>query len=123
MAEASDIIQVADRDGVALVRIRSSAILSEAEVEAFGEALAALAEMPVRRIVVSFLGVHHLTSLVLGALIRMKKLLAESGGDLRLADIEPHVYEMFTITRLDRMFRIFERGDEAVASFRSEAEA
>jgi len=91
MADAPDIIQVTDRDGVALVRVRSNAILSEAEVEAFGAALERLAEMPGQRVVVSFLGVHHLTSLVLGALIRVKKLLAESGGDLRLADIEPHV--------------------------------
>jgi anti-sigma B factor antagonist len=87
------------------------------------EGLLALAEMPGQRVVLSFLGVQHLTSLVLGKLIQVHKRLAESGGELRLADIDPHVYEVFAITHLDRLFRIFDREDEAIASFAADAEA
>jgi anti-sigma B factor antagonist len=123
MSEEPEIIQVVDRSGVKLVRIRPSAILREAEVESFGDGLLALAEVPGQRVVLSFLGVQHLTSLVLGKLIHVHKRLAESGGELRLADIDPHIYEVFAITHLDRLFRIFDREDEAVASFIAEAEA
>jgi len=123
MSEGPEIVQVVDRSGVKLVRIRPSAILREAEVESFGDGLLALAEVPGQRVVLSFLGVQHLTSLVLGKLIHVHKRLAESGGELRLADIDPHIYEVFAITHLDRLFRVFDREDEAVASFIAEAEA
>ena len=123
MSEESEVVQVEDRSGVKLVRIRPSAILREVEVESFGDGLLALAEVPGQRVVLSFLGVQHLTSLVLGKLIHVHKRLAESGGELRLADIDPHIYEVFAITHLDRLFRIFDREDEAVASFIADAEA
>ena len=123
MSEEPEVVQVVDRNGVKLVRIRPSAILREVEVESFGDGLLALAEVPGQRVVLSFLGVQHLTSLVLGKLIHVHKRLAESGGELRLADIDPHIYEVFAITHLDRLFRIFDREDEAVASFIDEAEA
>jgi anti-sigma B factor antagonist len=123
MPEESDIVQVTDCDGVKLVRVTTTSILSEGEVEAFGQSLLAIAEVPGQRVVLSFMGVQHLTSLVLGKLIHVHKRLAESGGELRLADIDPHIFEVFAITHLDRLFRIYEREDEAIASFAGEAEA
>jgi anti-sigma B factor antagonist len=122
MPEEPDVFEVIDRGGIKLVRIVSSSILREGEVEAFGQGLLALAEMPGQRVVLSFLGVQHLTSLVLGKLIHVHKRLAESGGELRLADIDPHIFEVFAITHLDRLFRIYEREDEALASFAGQAE-
>ena len=123
MPEESDIVRVTDCDGVKLVRVTTTSILSEGEVEAFGQSLLAIAEVPGQRVVLSFMGVQHLTSLVLGKLIHVHKRLAESGGELRLADIDPHIFEVFAITHLDRLFRIYEREDEAIASFAGEAEA
>jgi anti-sigma B factor antagonist len=123
MPKAEEIIHVVDRDGVKLVRFRATALLNEAEADALGRGMLALAEQPGQRVVLSFLGVQQLSSLVLGKLIQVHKRLAESGGELRLADIEPHIYEVFTITRLDRLFKIFEREDEAIASFHGPAEA
>lgn len=122
MPDADNLVRIEDRQGVKLVRLRASALLTEEEVETLGQALLGLAEVPGRRIVLSFLGVTHITSVVLNRLVLAQRRLQESGGELRLADIDPHVYEMFTITRLDRRFRIFEREDEAVASFLGRAE-
>ena len=117
------IIHVTDRNGVTVARIRAEAILNEAQVREFGQALLALADLPGRRVILNFLGVHHLTSLALGELIRLHKRLAESGGELCLADIDPRIYELFSITRLDRLFRIFDREEEAVAALLAEGRA
>jgi anti-sigma B factor antagonist len=117
MPGPEDFVQVSDRGGVKLVRLRTQAVRAEEEVEALGRRLMALTEEPGVRIVLSFLGVQYLTSLVLGWLIQVHKRLAESGGELRLADIDPQLYEIFTMTRLDRLFRVFEREDDAVSSF------
>jgi anti-sigma B factor antagonist len=118
-----NIIHVTDRNGVTVARIRAEAILNEAQVREFGQALLALADVPSRRVILNFLGVHHLTSLALGELIRLHKRLAESGGELCLADIDPRIYELFSITRLDRLFRIFDREEEAVAALLAEGRA
>ncbi len=117
------IIQVVERDGVTIARVRLEAILNEAQVQAFGKALLALADLPGRRVILNFLGLQHLTSLALGELIRLHKRLAESGGELCLADIDPRIYELFSITRLDRLFRIFDREEEAVAALLAEGRA
>ena len=118
-----NIIQAMDRDGVTVARIRAEAILNEDQVQAFGQALLALADIPGRRVILNFLGVHHLSSLALGELIRLHKRLAESGGELCLADIDPRIWEIFAITRLDRLFRIFDREEEAVAALLGEGRA
>ena len=122
MAEPESMVSVVDREGVKVARVKANALLSEEEVEALGAALERLAELPGQRVVLSFLGVTHITSVVLRKLVELHKRLEESGGELRLADIDPHVYEMFAITRLDRMLRIYEREDEAIAGFLGAAE-
>ena len=118
-----NIIHATDRNGVTVARICAEAILNEDQVRAFGQALLALADVPGRRVILNFLGVHHLTSLALGGLIRLHKRLAETGGELCLADIDPRIWEIFTITRLDRLFRIFDREEEAVAALLAEGRA
>lgn len=118
-----NIIHVTDRNGVTVARICAEAILNETQVRAFGQALLALADVPGRRVILNFLGLQHLTSLALGELIRLHKRLAESGGELCLADIDPRIYELFSITRLDRLFRIFDREEEAVAALLAEGRA
>ena len=118
-----DIIQIVERDGVTIVRVRVEAILTAEQVQAFSQPLLALADVPGRRVILNFLGLQHLTSLVLGGLIRLHKRLAESGGELCLADIDPRIYELFSITRLDRLFRIFDREEEAVAALLAEPRA
>ena len=122
MADVDEVLHISDRDGVKLVRLRTGSVRSEAEVEALGRGLMSAAEVPGQRMVLSFLGVEQLTSLVLGQLIRVHKRLAESAGEIRLADIDPQIYEVFVITHLDRLFKIFDREDEAVASFLGGAE-
>ena len=116
------IVHVTEHQGVNLVRLRTGAIRDEHEVESFGRELLALTDVPGRRVVLSFLGVNHLTSLVLGKLIQMHKRLAESGGEMRLADIHPQIHEVFRITRLDSLFKIYDHEREALASFHKDAE-
>jgi anti-sigma B factor antagonist len=122
MADLEQMV-VLDRGGVKLVRFRSGSILREADAEAIGRELLGLAAAPGQRVVLSFLGVVHLTILVLGKLIHLHKRLAEAGGEVRLADIDPRIYEVFSVTRLDRLFRIYEREEDAMASFRPRGEA
>ena len=39
------------------------------------------------------------------------------GDKFRLADIDPQIYEVFEITKLNKLFQIHETSDEAADSF------
>ncbi len=122
MAQANEIVRIDDKDGVKLARLLVDAIREERDVDILGQELLALTEVPGQRVVLSFLGLEQLTSLALGKLIQVHKRLAESGGEMRLADIHPQIYEVFRITHLDRLFKIYDHEREALASFASDAE-
>lgn len=68
-------------------------------------------------IVVDFSKVSFIDSSCLGALVSAAKLLRASQGDIKLASLNDDVRSIFQITRLDRIFAIFDTVDEAVASY------
>ena len=53
----------------------------------------------------------------LGTLITINNRIKEKGGQLRLVNINPQIYEVFAITKLDKLFKIYEDSDKACASF------
>jgi len=67
-------------------------------------------------LVIDFGNVKFLTSAVLGLLIRASKKIYESGGQLKLCGINPQILKIFKITRLDRVFDIYEDREKAIQS-------
>ena len=61
--------------------------------------------------------VGYLDSAVLGTLVWGMKNMREAGGDFRMFALHDFVREIFSITRLDAAFQIFDTEDEAVQSY------
>ncbi len=118
MAAAESRLRVSKRDGVTHVEFIDRSILDEGNIQLIGEQLAGLvdAESP-PRIVISFANVDHLSSAALGTLITINNRVKARHGSLRLADIDPQIYEVFVITRLNRLFQIHETTDDAIRAF------
>lgn len=74
---------------------------------------------PPCRLVLNFRGVDFIDSACLGALISVARMVREKGGDIKLAGMNREVASVFQITRLDKVFSIFENSEEAVNSFAS----
>ena len=55
----------------------------------------------------SIAAVDHLSSAALGTLITINNKVKQKGGQLRLSDINPQIYEVFLITKLNKLFRIY----------------
>jgi len=49
---------------------------------------------------------RFLSSAALGKLITLDKKVRVRGGRLKLSNVRPEIYELFAITRLDRLFEI-----------------
>ena len=58
------------------------------------------------RTVLDFDGVEFLASDALQSLINLQKKTEQAGGRLQLCTIRPEIYEVFTITKLSKMFNI-----------------
>jgi len=100
-----------------IVTLMDERILDESEVQALANSLMPLVEETnAINLVIDFGNVKFLTSAVLGLLIRVSKKVYESGGQLKLCSINPKIFEIFKITRLDRVFDIYEDRSEATDS-------
>ena len=110
-------IEVLQNDGITEVEILDEEILDEIVIGKLSETLFSLIEeqTPIR-LMLSFSRVRHLSSSALGVLIRLHKRISESGGELRLCCIQPTIYEIFKITKLNKVFQIYEDKAEALRS-------
>ena len=69
------------------------------------------------KVVVDLSNAEFVDSSFLGALVTGLKRSRMSGGDLRIVGLQPSVRSMFELTRLFRIFTIFDRTEDAIHSF------
>ncbi len=72
-----------------------------------------------RNFIVDFSGVEYMDSTALGTLISCYKLLNGS-GTLAITSLSNPVYELFDLTRMNSIFKIFENVETAINYFKSE---
>jgi anti-sigma B factor antagonist len=118
MAAIQPRISVAYQADATVVAFTDEKILEETDVRSLREAVESIVEQaPCIHLVLDFRHVKFLSSAVLGLLIRISKRVYEQGGELRLCNIHPGIYEVFKITRLTNVFEIFEDVESATQSF------
>lgn len=103
--------------GVHRVEFVDRNILDEANIQQINDEIVGLvdgAEEP--KLLISFANVDHLSSAALGTLITVHNRVKQRGGQLRLSNIDPQIYEVFTITKLHKLFEIHDTDDDALAS-------
>ena len=111
MAETIPPLSVSEEKGIRVVEFTNSKILDEANIAEIGNTLNVLIdETENPRLLLDFSTVDHLSSAALGK-VRQKN------GQLRLANIKPSIYEVFVITKLNKLFRILPTKTEALANF------
>lgn len=111
-------LRVSDSEGVTLIEFVDRNILDEANIQAISaEITDEIEKSDTPRLLISFSNVDHLSSAALGALITINNKIKQKGGQLHLANIDPQIYEVFMITRLNKLFNIHDTTDEARAAF------
>lgn len=101
-----------------MVEFADRKILEELSIQEIGEELRRLAESePGARLLLNFENVDHLASAALGMLITLHKKIQEQNGLLKLSNINRQIFQVFRITRLNRVFDIHDTAEQALASF------
>jgi len=115
MQEDHPRLKVTSEGGVTIVELADRKILDEVNISRISERLQGLvakAEPP--KFVLDFSNVMHMSSSALGMLITLHKRVREKKGQLRLCGIQPAIYEVFVITRLNEIFEIAGSVEEAL---------
>ena len=73
------------------------------------------------RIVLDLGGVTHIDSTGLGMLAGLHTSARKAGGDIKLANVKPHLYDVLGMTRLLTVFELFNTAEDAAGTFNPDA--
>ncbi|HEX8875218.1 MAG TPA: STAS domain-containing protein [Phycisphaerales bacterium] len=111
-------LRIRKQDSVVQIEFIDRNILDEGNIQMISEEISRLIDAEASpKLLISFANVDHLSSAALGALITINNKIRQKNGQLRLASIDPQIYEVFVITRLNKLFQIHESVDDAIKSF------
>ena len=111
-------LKVSEVGDVTVVHFADQKILDEATIQELGDELFSLVEKEgYQKVLLNFEGVEFLSSAALGKLITLEKKAKTAGAALKLSNIRPEIYEVFAITKLNKLFDIKENEADALASF------
>jgi len=111
-------LEVNEVGDVTVVHFRDQKIIEDLRIQELGQELFQLVETEKRKkLVLNFSSVDFLSSAALGKLITLDKKVKASSGVLKLCNIRPEIYEVFAITKLNRLFDIRRDEGDALAAF------
>ncbi len=103
---------------VAVVHFRTRKIIEDLNIQEMGKELFELVEQDGgKKFVLSFSSVDFLSSAALGKLISLNNKMKSHSAKMKLCCIRPEIYDVFRITRLDRIFDIKKDEADALATF------
>ncbi|MCD6406133.1 MAG: STAS domain-containing protein [Planctomycetes bacterium] len=104
---------------VTVITFRDKKILDEAVIQEVGDALFDLVDKQYKtKLLLNFENVEYLSSAALGKLITLNKRVKEENGELKLCNIISEIYEVFRITKLNRLFEIYDDMEQALRRFK-----
>lgn len=120
MDEIKPSISVEYSEYATIITFTADKILEQKEILSLGESIMAVVEQADGiNLILDFINVKYLSSTVLGLLIRIFKRVNESRGNFRLCNIKPEILKIFKITRLTKVFDIYEDVEAAMAGLSS----
>jgi len=111
-------LEVEEIGDVTVVNFIDRKILDEQNIQKIGEDLFSLVdELGRRKILLNFGNVEYLSSAALGKFITLNKKVQAAQGKLVLCNIDPNIYEVFEITKLNKLFNIQKEEQTALQAF------
>ena len=111
-------IDVSKVGEVTVVKFVDKKILDEASIQELGVELFSLVEHDNRQsVVLNFSNVEFLSSAALGKLITLDRKVKAAKGRLKMSNIRPEIFEVFQITKLNKVFDIRKDEVEAISAF------
>jgi anti-sigma B factor antagonist len=111
-------LEIEEIGDITVVNFVDKKILDEQNIQIIGDQLFSLVdEQAKKKILLNFSNVEFLSSAALGKLITMNRKVQGSGGKLVMCNIAKEILEVFEITRLDKLFKIYKDEQAALQAF------
>jgi len=92
---------------VTIVTFTEERIVDEEQIRELQESFGPIIEKNQdKELILNFINVKFMTSALLGLLVRIHKNICESGGRLRLSNLDSNLRKVFEITQLTKVFEI-----------------
>jgi anti-sigma B factor antagonist len=106
------------KNDVAIVSIRGN-LLDENDDSMLQQKIRSLTSDDIKKVILDLSMVYRINSKGLSILISAVEKMRCVGGDLRLAQIDKHLHDILTITKLIRVFGTYETVERALISYRN----
>jgi len=101
-----------------IVEFMETNILDQLMIERIKEELLDLVDRAGHpKIIISFDNVKHISSAMLGTLMAVNKRVKDAKGEVRLTGINDQLMDVFKLTRLDKVLKIFKSVEDATRKF------
>jgi anti-sigma B factor antagonist len=111
-------LEVEDYGDIAVVNFVDKKILDDQNIQKIGEDLFSLVdELGRKKLLLNFSNVEYLSSAALGKFITLNKKINTAGGRLVLCNINDDIFEVFEITKLNKLFTILKDEQTALQAF------
>lgn len=70
-----------------------------------------------KRVMLNLANVRQIHSAAIAVLINFQKRVREAGGALKICQIDPHVYQVFLLTKMDQVLDLHKTQQEAIDAF------
>jgi anti-anti-sigma factor len=105
------------KDDVLVVQFQSQKILSDVLIAQIGRELLELADQADGKMLLDFRGVSFMSSAMIGKIVLLNKKCKQNKTTIKLCNISPSIMEVFEITRLNKIFSIYDSEEDALTAF------
>ena len=119
MPKATSNQMVSRRMGdVHLIEFTVSHLIDQAVIQVIGVQIEQLVVQSGRpKLIIDFSGLQSVSSAMVGVIISINKKVQSMKGELRLAAVGPSIMEVFELTHLDKILKIYRNFDQAMHRF------
>ncbi len=109
-------LKIQEKDGIVVIRIIGKT-LGGPDATQVSEKMHELINSGKNKLIVDMSSVERMNSSGLGILIGCLMAVRKKNGDIKLSQLQEKPKELLRMTKLDCVFEVFEKEDEAVESF------
>jgi anti-sigma B factor antagonist len=106
------------RDDVLIIQFNTPKLLADTTIAQIGREMLELADQCDGKMLINFQGVTFMSSAMIGKIVLLNKKCTADKTVVKLCSIAPSIMEVFEITRLNKIFAIYDSEDEALAAFK-----
>ena len=103
-------------NGIGVIAV-SGPLLSDQELEGLRSAIHRFVDREEKKLLIDLGGVTYLNSSAIALLVSAHTTYSKRHWQLKICNIHKNAYVVFAVTRLDKVFSIFETRSEAAGSF------